>query len=667
MNPIINRLFISLLIICLSILFPVNNLYSQTNSTTDWEEIIEQIAWNEEDEQKTVENYVEELSDIQQHPFNINTITKEQLSRFPFLSDIQIENLLFYLYVSQGMETIYELQLVEEMDRQTIQYLLPFVYLGKKEDVSASVPVKKMLKYGKHELLTRLDIPLYRKEGYRNKRYAGSSFYHSLRYGFHYKEQLYFGLSAEKDAGEPFFAKRNKKGYDYYSFYFLLKNIGHLKTLAIGNYRVSFGMGLAINMDYSMGKSSSIATIGYKNNGIRKHSSTDEYNYFRGAASSYEAGRFMITAFYSHRKLDAIVENALITSIKKDGMHRIVRDFEKRNKAVMQVYGGNITYRHPRIQLGLTGVYNFFNRLFIPERKPYNVFYPRGRRFYTVSADYKYRWNKLMFSGETAVCQGGGVATLNMLRYSPLSGYQIILLQRYYEQEYAAWFARSIAEGSEIRNENGWYIGIEAKPIKYWKLFGYADAFRFPWLRYGVDRPSYGFDGLLQVTYSPKRNLTMFWRYRYKEKEYTQHRFRYQLGYTLSHSLSLRSTIDIVAVRSQGTSPSKGYMLSQMVSYGFQRVPLQVCVNYGFFDTDDYASRLTAYERGMLYALSLPSFYGKGIRVALFMRYDFNRYLTGLVKISQTKYADRKEIGTGLEKIDGDKKSDINLQLRYKF
>lgn len=679
MKYYINRLFISLLIICISVLLPVNKLCSQNSSAMEWEEVAEQFSSNTEDEEIFVKNYMEELSDIKEHPFNINTVTKEQLERFPFLSDIQIENILFYLYSFQGMKTIYELQLIKEMDRQTIQYLIPFIYIGKEKKENSSMSLNKILKYGKHEITTRLDIPLYKKVGYRacsdsillenpNKQYMGSSFYHSVRYAFHYKEQLYLGLTAEKDAGEPFFAKRNKKGYDYYSFYFLLKNIKHLKALAIGNYRLSFGMGLAINMDYSMGKSSSVSLVGYRSNGIRKHSSTDEFNYFRGIATSYELGKFVLTVFYSHRKLDAIVNNKLITSLKKDGMHRIVRDFEKRNKVIMQVYGGNFTYQNKYVQLGLTGVYNFFNHQFIPEMKSYNVFYPHGKRFYAISLDYKYRWNKLMFSGETAICQGGGVAMLNILRYSPLSSYHVVLLQRHYARHYAAWFARSISEGSEVRNENGWYMGIEANPIKYWKLSVYTDVFCFPWLRYGIDKPSFGFDGLVQATYSPKQDLIMFWRYRYKEKDNKQHRFRYQLGCALQQYLSLRTTIDFISVSSPDiSSSSKGYMISQMISYSFQQLPLKLSVNYGFFDTDNYIARLTTYERSMLYSFSIPSFYGKGIRTALFIRYDFNKYLTALVKISQTKYADREEVGTGLEMIEGNKKSDINLQMRCKF
>lgn len=686
----INRLFISLLIVCFSIVLSVNKLFSQNNSTTDWEEIIEQISSDEVEEEKSVENYIEELSELNNQPFNINAVTKEQLEQFPFLSDIQIENILFYLYISGPMQTIYELQMIEGMDRQTIQYLLPFVYLGEYKENISTPSFKKMLKYGKHELITRLDIPLNKKSGYKsisdsvlqenpNKHYLGSPLYHSLRYGFHYKEQLYFGFTAEKDAGEPFFRKQNKKGYDYYSFYFLLKNMNHLKALVLGNYRLSFGLGLVMNTDYSMGKSSSIETISYKNNGIRKHSSTDEYNYFRGIAASYQLKCFVLTAFYSHRKLDATMENKLITSLKKDGIHRLIRDFERKENTVMQILGGNITYKNNTFHLGLTGVYNFFNRLFIPDIKPYNIFYPRGKCFYTLGIDYKYRWNKLSFAGEAAICQSGRVAILNILRFTPFSGYQLVMLQRYYDKRYAAWFARSISEGSDIRNENGFYIGIEANPIKYWKLSAYADFFHFPWLRYGVDKPSSGFDGLVQATYTPKRNMTMFLRYQYKVKDqnyigekkitcsYVKHKLRYQLGYTLQKFFSLRTTVDFVIVHPENVSSNHGFMLSQMFSYSFQQLPLQLSVNYGFFDTDNYESRLTTYEKGMLYSLSLPSFYGKGIRTSLHVQYDFNKYLTALVKISQSKYMDRDEIGTGLEMIAGNKKSDINMQIRYKF
>ena len=99
------------------------------------------------------ENELEELSNRMQEPVNLNVATREQLEQFPFLSDIQIEHLLAYIYIHGQMKTIYELQLVEEMDRQTIQYLLPYVCIKAINNEPAfrwKSLLKSAAKYGKN-------------------------------------------------------------------------------------------------------------------------------------------------------------------------------------------------------------------------------------------------------------------------------------------------------------------------------------------------------------------------------------------------------------------------------------------------------------------------------------------------------------------------------------
>ena len=159
------------------------------------------------------------------------------------------------------------------------------------------------MKYGKNEVITRIDIPFYKRKGYEHT-YLGPSVYNSVKYAFRYRDQLYAGFVAEKDAGEPFFALHNRQGYDYYSFYLLLKDCGRLKTLAVGNYRLSFGQGLVISTDYLLGKTVYASSFNTRSGGIRKHSSTDETNYFRGAAATLSITKqWSISGFYSHRSL----------------------------------------------------------------------------------------------------------------------------------------------------------------------------------------------------------------------------------------------------------------------------------------------------------------------------------------------------------------------------
>lgn len=192
----------------LSMLLMTPVLEAQNTSVYLWEENIEQLSMDEEE--KNWEDELEELSNRLQEPVNINVTTKRELEQFPFLSDIQIENILAYVYIHGQMQTIYELQLVEEVDKHTIDLLLPFVCVHPVPEKIGFPRLKSLLKYGKQEVLTRLDVPFYTRKGYQ-KNYLGPAMYHSLRYGYRYGDYLQMGITAEKDAGEPFFALHNEK------------------------------------------------------------------------------------------------------------------------------------------------------------------------------------------------------------------------------------------------------------------------------------------------------------------------------------------------------------------------------------------------------------------------------------------------------------------------
>ena len=334
------------LISIINSLFIIPACSAQNPSQSLIEDIFEDLSVNNSVDnavnEPNWENELEELSVRLHEPVDLNRATRQQLEQFPFLSDIQIEHLLAYIYVHGQMKTLYELQLIEDMDRQTIQYLLPFVCIKAINNESSfrwKTMLKSAMKYGKNEVITRIDIPFYKRKGYEHT-YLGPSVYNSVKYAFRYRDQLYAGFVAEKDAGEPFFALHNRQGYDYYSFYLLLKDCGRLKTLAVGNYRLSFGQGLVISTDYLLGKTVYASSFNTRSGGIRKHSSTDETNYFRGAAATLSITKqWSISGFYSHRSLDGVLTDGEITSIYKTGLHRSQKEADKKNVFTMQLTG----------------------------------------------------------------------------------------------------------------------------------------------------------------------------------------------------------------------------------------------------------------------------------------------------------------------------------------
>lgn len=645
------------------------------------EENLEQLsAENEED--YSWEDELEELSRRLQEPVNVNTATKRQLEQFPFLTDIQIENLLAYVYIHGQMQTIYELQLVEEMDKRTIDLLLPFVCVQAVEEGRGYPALKSILKFGKHEALARLDIPFYTRKGY-EKNYQGPSLYHSLRYSFRYSDYLQMGVTAEKDAGEPMFALHNRKGYDYYSLYFLIKNLGRLKALALGNYRLSFGQGLVLSTDFRLGKTFSMSTAEYRVGGIRKHGSTDEYNYFRGAAAT--VGIFSsleFSAFYSHRFMDGAVKDGDIISIYKTGLHRTEKEADKADALALQLMGGNVTYEKDALKVGVTGIYYFFDRPYEPKLDKYAKYNLHGNGFYNAGLDYKYRLGRLTWVGEAATGKQG-YALLNQLKYNISSDYRLLLVHRYYSHDYWALFGRSFGESSTPQNENGWYLAAEATPFAHWRFFVSMDMFSFPWWKYRISKPSKGVDVMFQSTYTPRKNLSMYLDYRYKRKDRDvtgtsgaviqpvyHHKLRYRLTY-MTGSFTFRTTVDYNHFRQQDGEGyrfgrSQGYQCTQSCSYAFS-FPLSVSLQGTWFHTDDYDSRIYASERGLLYTFYTPSFYGRGFRCSAHLRYDLNKTFMFLAKFGQTVYQDRETISSGNDEIPGNSKADLQMQLRIKF
>ena len=674
------------LISIINSLFIIPACSAQNPSENLMEEVLEDLSVNNDINNSVNslnwENELEELSNRLQEPVNLNSATREQLEQFPFLSDIQIEHLLAYIYIHGQMETIYELQLVEELDRQTIQYLLPFVCI-KAINNEPAFRWKTMLKdagrYGKNEVLTRLDIPFYKRKGYEHT-YLGPSVYNSVKYTFRYRDQLYAGGVAEKDAGEPFAALHNRYGYDYYSFYLLLQNCGRLKSLAVGNYRLSFGQGLVMSTDYLMGKTIYASSFNNRSTGIKRHSSTDEYNYFRGVATTVAlTKRLSVSAFYSHRNMDGVVTDGEITSVYKTGLHRSRKEADKKNLLTSQLTGGNVSYQQNHIRLGITGVYYVFNRPYEPELTGYSKYNIHGNHFYNLGIDYAYRWRRFSFQGETAIGKQGW-ASLNRLQYSPVQDIQFILIHRFYSYDYWAMYAHSFGEGSTVQNEQGYYVGLETTPFSHWRFFVSFDLFSFPWKKYRINKPSRGTDGLIQATFTPRTNLSMYLKYRYKQKERDltgskgtltlpifHHQLRYRLNYSLNDVFSSRTTLDYNHFHSQDRAATKGYQVTQMISSQLPWTRLFADVQGSYFCTDDYDSRVYVSEKGLLYTFYTPSFQGRGFRCAVRLRYELNKHWLFITKFGETIYLNRNEIGSDNDLIYGNKKADIQMQLRIKF
>jgi hypothetical protein len=95
------------------------------------------------------------------------------------------------------------------------------------------------------------------------------------------------------------------------------------------------------------------------------------------------------------------------------------------------------------------------------------------------------------------------------------------------------------------------------------------------------------------------------------------------------------------------------------MSYSFRQIPLSLWLRYCIFNTDDWYSRLYAYENDLLYSFSIPALSGRGIRSCFMVKWEIGKRADIRAKYSLTS----------LTSVDNfiDEKNEVKLQFRIWF
>jgi hypothetical protein len=225
-------------------------------------------------------------------------------------------------------------------------------------------------------------------------------------------------------------------------------------------------------------------------------------------------------------------------------------------------------------------------------------------------------------------------------------------------------------------------VGISLKPIRYWKFEGYFDIYQHPWLKFQADAPSKGTDYMFQAVFKPSKKFEMYGRVRSETKsrnavdnqtsldflvDTRKTSVRFDLRYKLTKAITLKSRVELSYYDDGINETQKGFMVYQDFNFKSLNFPLSVSTRFAIFDTDDWDTRIYAYENEVLYQFSVPPYYGRGTRFYVVFKYHVWRNIDVWFRFAQTYFADQETIGAGLTEIDGNIKSEIKTQVRFKF
>jgi hypothetical protein len=645
-------------------------------------ETVEEIMVSLEDifveNENDPEMLIEKLIALSDNKINLNKATYEELHNIPFLSEGEIASIIVHRKKYGNFLSLFELKNIPALNRETIERMLPFITVETVNDPS----FKDAFRYRKNQLFFRYDRFFQEKKGYRDdsgKKYLGDPDYYYLKYSFQASDKFAFGFTAEKDAGEPAWNENNKV-FDFHSFYLQVAGKKVLKSLVLGDYRVTFGQGLVLGSGFVVGKSAVFIPV-QQDDGIRKYSSTGESGFFRGIASVWNIKNVDFSVIYSRNRIDAnISDEGFITSFKTDGLHRAKKEMDKKRNTKEEVAGGNIKWKKQNFSVGGTWAWYRYGHILQPAEKPYNHYkIQQEKSFWNAGIDYTLRLSRMIFRGEFANGKNNGIASLNSLNLYPSSRLEMIMLYRYYTPGYQANYAAAFGENSRVENEKGLYIGIELKPVRKIKIATGMDVYYFPWLKYGVDKPSSGYDWLAHISYTLSHDISMNLKYKYKTKEKNStgnrpavrtayNTVRYSIRSDISRNFEIQAIVDGNLYSTEHGKKSYGWTIAHDFSWNIVRPSIHMSFRYGYFHAPVYDNRIYLYEKDVLYAFSVPAYYGIGHRLYLNVRWNMLSGITCYLKTGFYIYTDGRETtGSGLEEVKGNILSNIRCMVRYKF
>jgi hypothetical protein len=669
------------------------SLFGQIDSIYNWpkEDVLlfrfeELVNDDESNREEIEENLLEDLEKVQHvGAININALTYEMAMNYLHLTEFQYYQLMSYLAEYGEMMSIYELSAVEGFSYEDVRRLTPL--LAVEAAKTKGVFFKNFFRKSKNSLLLRYGQVLERSVGYDKSlpnHYLGSAMRLAFRYQFSTQDKLVIAISGEKDAGEQFFRGAQKYGFDFYSAYICLKNIGVLKKLVVGDFKLDFGQGLLMGSSLMRGKGGGVEEVRRFAGLITPSAPLNEGKTFRGGAVTIGNHQCMATVFAAYRQYDGNVlyneDSTLVFegSLNNSGYHRTIAEQNKRNNNSSGVFGADIMYRHSVFRIGARAFYTLFENRVQPTGRPYQQYAFTGKGLLNASVDYQVLVKKVVLFGEVGVSDTRGWAFVQGATLTLSSGVSFAVVGHYYDKRFVSLYG--IASNSS-QGEWGFYLTSQWILAPKLDLVFYYDYTNCSWLRYRVDMPDKIMRTGMNLSCSVNGKNRLFLRYQYKKSPKNKKESTFVNGVEPFHTSKIRligefNPLYFLKLKTEAAyliNHSKtlsyqhdGLLLYQDVGLEMKKMGLNFHFRIAFFDTDTYEERLYAYENDLYYSFTVNPYYDKGYRMYFLVNYAYKCFHFW-IKMSQTYYLNKEEIGSGLDLIRKKHKTELKIQLMLKW
>ena len=621
------------------------------------------------------------LRRVYDNPIDWNRATRQQLEDLQFIGNAQIEELLFYADYYGPVRSLSELRLVHDIESPLLLLLPSVLYVGEEVD---SVKWVDAFRYTEHRVTLRSDVVIEQRKGYETGDYLGAPFRLLGRYDFEASNNFRVGLTAESDAGEPWFL-HGGQGFDLYRGFVEASNLSKISRAVVGAYRVGFGRGLLFGQQSYGNRLSQVLSRSSASYGVSGYGGVSELPTLVGAAVAVGLNKFSVTPFYGYTSLDADTTGGVWHSFSTSGYHRSVNEIARRSTLGLHTVGLNMAYNQRFVNVGVTAYGGFFSLPAVVGVDDWSANDFVGNYQWGVSVDYGFHKNRVWLSGETALVQGLSVATTNTLLIRPLGELQFALNHRYFSPRYHAFWANASSSLSGVNGEHGASFVMQIPVGKSKNLSFLADVYKSLWASTTMSDLQIGYElrSQFQGQLSFDKIIYASLRYKVRPAWYRTDDWHLlqsstdrvgELYLKMTYSASgcrfttgAHANVAQEKISSEFTKPTFGWLLYQDVAYDIEHFPLRLKARMALYGAPTWANRFYLYESDVPMSGYTPALYGSAFRWYLMADYKFKFGLTAALRIAQTIYSDREVIGSSHDLIASPHRTDIHILLSYKI
>ncbi len=640
---------------------------------------LEALPVEETSEDLSIEDdrFIYEFEDLRDQRMDINKATETDLAKIPFLSPVQISDILLYRQKYGDFVSKYELQVIPSLDSTTVQYLVYIFNFDKnKETFTESRGRFFTYWYGTSPT----------QDGFNRGKYLGARFKNTNR--IRYTNDKYaMGLCTESDQGERFLFGENQFGSDHLVGFFQKKfKKGIITDLIIGNYSVQLGQGLTMWQRFALNNANGSAFIKRSSTTFSPFVSVREYNYMRGLAISLQKGKTKLDLWASHRPLDGTLQedtsdqSIFINNFAITGLHRTQTEYDKRMQITEINTGFQLTNNiHKNLSLGLYGHYSKYSDPIVPYDNYYSRYRFTGDQNSFLGMSYSYRnafWNVF---GEFAVQNfENWVTNLGMI-YSVSRKLDFAVYGMFQSPEFQSLYGNSYLMRNNVPNDQ-LYFGIDFYPKYKSKVSFFTNHVKYKQFRYLL--PAYTEEWQNGITYTRKfsKQEELYMRYtsrlypRYDNSDIikaidykNQHQFKVRYRKKFAKKLTWTQALYYSYLKNETVEQQNfGFAITQEFSWDLS-FNTRLKLRFAYFENDDFLNRIYTFEPNIPYQYSLRFFNGRGYQFIINLKQKVTKNSTLYARFFTETQPGRESLGSSYEETLGPTERNFSVMYQFNF